>query len=165
MNPKSDFTHKPFKPRVFNQADFQPMFKIKQQTEVIISGHDNEATETKDFNKAKESKMVEVGQSETQDKKQEAKQPESEKKGGNAKGSREGAVPKQSQSSEEKGSSAKVLTETLPKELVEMKHPLNTGWSLWYFINDRSKSWEDCLQNVFTVRTVEDFWYVHKLLY
>lgn len=39
-----------------------------------------------------------------------------------------------------------------------MKHPLQCKWALWYFKNDRAKSWNENLQLVATFEFVEDFW-------
>jgi len=39
-----------------------------------------------------------------------------------------------------------------------LKHPLNTVWSLWYFINDKNVRWEDSQVKVASFSTVEDFW-------
>ena len=41
---------------------------------------------------------------------------------------------------------------------LELKHPLENAWTLWFFKNDRSKKWEEMQSPVLTVRTVEDFW-------
>ena len=41
---------------------------------------------------------------------------------------------------------------------LEVKHPLENAWTLWFFKNDRSKKWEEMQSPVLTVRTVEDFW-------
>jgi len=38
------------------------------------------------------------------------------------------------------------------------KHPLNSSWTLWYFLNDRSIAWEDSQIQVASFDTVEDFW-------
>lgn len=39
-----------------------------------------------------------------------------------------------------------------------IKHPLQFTWTLWYQEPDRSKSWEDTLNEVTSFSTVEDFW-------
>ena len=41
---------------------------------------------------------------------------------------------------------------------VQVKHPLENSWTLWYFKNDRSKSWEVNQKPVISVQTIEDFW-------
>ena len=38
-----------------------------------------------------------------------------------------------------------------------IKHPLQNNWTLWYFEPDRSKKWEENLNEVSTFNTVEDF--------
>lgn len=35
-------------------------------------------------------------------------------------------------------------------------------WVLWYLKNDRTKAWEDCLKEVATFDTVEDFWALYN---
>lgn len=47
--------------------------------------------------------------------------------------------------------------QTVDPELL-IKHPLECKWALWYFKNDRSKSWNENLQLVATFEFVEDFW-------
>jgi len=42
------------------------------------------------------------------------------------------------------------------------KHPLQNDWTLWYFKNDRQKSWELNLKEVITFSTVEDFWALYN---
>ncbi|XP_018009581.1 eukaryotic translation initiation factor 4E isoform X2 [Hyalella azteca] len=41
-----------------------------------------------------------------------------------------------------------------------LKHPLNSTWTLFYFINDKSGklNYEECLAVVASFNTVEDFW-------
>ena len=48
-------------------------------------------------------------------------------------------------------------SEKVDPELL-VKHPLENKWALWYFKNDRAKSWSDNLQHVATFQFVEDFW-------
>jgi len=48
-----------------------------------------------------------------------------------------------------------------PKELT-VKHPLMHKWVLWYCKSDRNKNWEDCLKEVATFNTVEDFWALYN---
>lgn len=38
------------------------------------------------------------------------------------------------------------------------KHPLNCSWTLWFFENDKKKTWEDNLREIISFDTVEDFW-------
>jgi len=49
----------------------------------------------------------------------------------------------------------------LPAELL-VKHPLQSRWVLWYLKADRNKDWEDCLKEVTTFDTVEDFWALYN---
>ena len=39
-----------------------------------------------------------------------------------------------------------------------IKHPLQNAWTLWFFKNDKSKSWADNLRVITSFDTVEDFW-------
>lgn len=39
-----------------------------------------------------------------------------------------------------------------------VKHPLNTEWSLWMSTKIKSDNWLDTIKNVITVNSVEDFW-------
>lgn len=46
-------------------------------------------------------------------------------------------------------------------ENIELKHPLNTKWTLWYTkpaSPDAKESWSDLLRPVITFGTVEEFW-------
>lgn len=52
-------------------------------------------------------------------------------------------------------------TTTTPKELT-VKHPLMHTWVLWYCKSDKGKNWEDCLKEVATFDTVEDFWALYN---
>jgi len=47
-------------------------------------------------------------------------------------------------------------------ELEAPKHPLQNDWTLWYYKNDRTKSWEMNLKEVITFSTVEDFWALYN---
>jgi len=38
------------------------------------------------------------------------------------------------------------------------RHPLNSSWTLWYFLKDKNLSWKESLIKVSTFNTVEDFW-------
>ena len=46
------------------------------------------------------------------------------------------------------------LAASMEQEL-SIKHPLQHAWTLWYYKNDRSKSWEENLKEVVTFDTVE----------
>lgn len=41
-----------------------------------------------------------------------------------------------------------------------VKHPLNTEWSLWISTKVKSDNWLDTMKNVITVNSIEDFWAV-----
>uniref|UniRef100_A0A3Q0RPY7 Eukaryotic translation initiation factor 4eb n=1 Tax=Amphilophus citrinellus TaxID=61819 RepID=A0A3Q0RPY7_AMPCI len=41
-----------------------------------------------------------------------------------------------------------------------IKHPLQNRWSLWFFKNDKSKTWQANLRLISKFDTVEDFWAV-----
>ncbi|XP_031560668.1 eukaryotic translation initiation factor 4E-1A-like [Actinia tenebrosa] len=43
-----------------------------------------------------------------------------------------------------------------------IKHPLQNKWSLWFFKNDKQKSWTENLRTVTSFDTVEDFWAVYN---
>jgi len=49
---------------------------------------------------------------------------------------------------------------TAPEKVV--KHPLQNSWTLWFFKNDKQRSWEDNQQPIITVNTVEDFWSLYN---
>lgn len=47
-----------------------------------------------------------------------------------------------------------------------IKHPLQHSWTLWYYENDRSQSWEKNQKEIASFDTVEDFWrYFQSLLH
>lgn len=52
-------------------------------------------------------------------------------------------------------------SEDLPPELM-IKHPLQNIWSLWFYKNDRTKSWEENLMEITSFDTVEDFWALYN---
>ncbi|CAL1267855.1 unnamed protein product [Larinioides sclopetarius] len=57
--------------------------------------------------------------------------------------------------------------ETAPEEQspeLMIKHPLQNMWSLWFYKNDRTKSWEENLMEIITFDTVEDFWALYNHL-
>jgi len=43
-----------------------------------------------------------------------------------------------------------------------IKHPLQNAWTLWFFKNDKSKTWEENQRPIITVTTVEDFWSLYN---
>uniref|UniRef100_A0A0A9YM05 eIF-4F 25 kDa subunit n=1 Tax=Lygus hesperus TaxID=30085 RepID=A0A0A9YM05_LYGHE len=40
----------------------------------------------------------------------------------------------------------------------DYKHPLEHTWTLWYLDSTRTKNWEECLMEVGSFSTIEDFW-------
>jgi len=51
--------------------------------------------------------------------------------------------------------------EEIPPELL-YKHPLNNTWTLWYFENDKKRSWEENQREIISFETVEDFWSLYN---
>lgn len=47
---------------------------------------------------------------------------------------------------------------SLPDTKLLPKHPLNSKWTLWYYLPDKSMDWSACQHEIHTVDTVEDFW-------
>ncbi|XP_066261654.1 eukaryotic translation initiation factor 4E1-like [Euwallacea similis] len=43
-----------------------------------------------------------------------------------------------------------------------VKHPLQNCWTLWYFENDRTQSWEKNQREIASFQTVEDFWSLYN---
>jgi len=43
-----------------------------------------------------------------------------------------------------------------------IKHPLQNSWTLWFFKNDKTKSWEANQREIITFSTVEDFWALYN---
>ncbi|KAI9535361.1 translation initiation factor eIF4E [Dissostichus eleginoides] len=59
------------------------------------------------------------------------------------------------------------IAEKTENEVVEnpeeyIKHPLQNRWALWYFKNDKSKSWTENLRLISKFDTVEDFWALYN---
>ncbi|XP_043212525.1 eukaryotic translation initiation factor 4E-like isoform X2 [Amphibalanus amphitrite] len=52
---------------------------------------------------------------------------------------------------------------TLPPELL-VKHPLQNPWTLWYYENDKSRTWEQNQVEIITVNSVEDFWSTYNYI-
>jgi len=46
---------------------------------------------------------------------------------------------------------------SIPEDIENIKHPLGSAWTLWYYKNDRSQSWEQNQRQVLTVDYAEDF--------
>jgi len=49
-----------------------------------------------------------------------------------------------------------------PRKDLLVKHPLQNTWTLWYFENDKKKSWAENLRPVTSFSTVEDFWCLYN---
>ncbi|KAH6940421.1 hypothetical protein HPB50_027571 [Hyalomma asiaticum] len=43
-----------------------------------------------------------------------------------------------------------------------IKHPLQHRWSLWFFKNDKNRSWEENLLEIASFDAVEDFWALYN---
>ena len=43
-----------------------------------------------------------------------------------------------------------------------IKHPLQSAWTLWFFKNDKTRTWEENQRPIITVTTVEDFWSLYN---
>jgi len=43
-----------------------------------------------------------------------------------------------------------------------IKHPLQNSWTLWFYKNDKNKSWEANQREIITFSTVEDFWALYN---
>merc|ERR1712212_1089357 len=54
------------------------------------------------------------------------------------------------------------IAETAPDPEKVMKHPLQNAWTLWFFKNDETRSWEENQRPIITVTTVEDFWSLYN---
>ncbi|XP_062499245.1 eukaryotic translation initiation factor 4E-like [Corticium candelabrum] len=61
-----------------------------------------------------------------------------------------------SPSHEEEQQQASSESPALSEESI--KHPLQNTWALWFFKNDKTKSWKENLMKVTSFSTVEDFW-------
>jgi len=62
---------------------------------------------------------------------------------------------------EQSESAPSAVPEEISPEMM-IKHPLQNMWSLWFYKNDRSKSWEENLMEITTFDTVEDFWALYN---
>jgi len=49
-----------------------------------------------------------------------------------------------------------------PEKLIP--HPLQNSWTLWFFKNDKARTWEENQRALLTVRSVEEFWSMHHHL-
>ncbi|XP_038823538.1 eukaryotic translation initiation factor 4E-like [Salvelinus namaycush] len=61
----------------------------------------------------------------------------------------------------EGGEEAKTGQEIVSPESY-IKHPLQNKWSLWFFKNDKTKTWQANLCLISTFDTVEDFWALYN---
>jgi len=43
-----------------------------------------------------------------------------------------------------------------------IKHPLQNSWTLWFFKNDKGRSWEENQKPIITISSVEDFWSLYN---
>lgn len=57
-------------------------------------------------------------------------------------------------------SDGKELIISKPEKI--LKHPLENAWTLWFFKNVKSQTWEESQRPVITVTTVEDFWALYN---
>jgi len=60
----------------------------------------------------------------------------------------------------DKMDSVKLVENSDPEKII--KHPLQNAWTLWFFKNDKSRSWEENQRPIITVTTVEDFWSLYN---
>lgn len=51
--------------------------------------------------------------------------------------------------------------DNLPIESL-IKHPLQNSWTLWYYDNEKGKTWEECQHQITSFETVEDFWSIYN---
>ena len=45
-----------------------------------------------------------------------------------------------------------------------IKHPLQNAWTLWFFKNDKARTWEENQRPIITVTTIEDFWSLYNYI-
>ncbi|XP_055534865.1 eukaryotic translation initiation factor 4E1-like isoform X2 [Wyeomyia smithii] len=67
-------------------------------------------------------------------------------------------VEKQEESTEQNHADQNAVVD--PECLI--KHPLQFTWTLWYLEPDRTKTWEETLNEVTSFSTVEDFWSLYN---
>lgn len=63
--------------------------------------------------------------------------------------------------SEDGHSKGELVTRSESPEML-LKHPLQNKWTLWFFKNDRNRSWEENQRPIITFSTVEDFWALYN---
>jgi len=75
------------------------------------------------------------------------------------------AISENSNNSEANGSNSAAESRSdspvVDPELL-IKHPLQNSWTLWFFRNDRNRSWSDNQCPIITFNTVEDFWALYN---
>lgn len=72
-------------------------------------------------------------------------------------------VPDPTQSDDQpQGNIKEEISDMAPECLI--KHPLQNKWTLWYLENDRTKSWEEMLNEITSFGTVEDFWSIYNYI-
>ncbi|XP_028815661.1 eukaryotic translation initiation factor 4E-1A isoform X1 [Denticeps clupeoides] len=67
-----------------------------------------------------------------------------------------------SQLSDSDGQKAEVSGQEVVAPEDYMKHPLQNKWALWFFKNDKSKTWQANLRLISKFDTVEDFWALYN---
>lgn len=55
-----------------------------------------------------------------------------------------------------------LIRRLLTQNTVLNKHPLQNRWALWFFKNDKSKTWQANLRLISKFDTVEDFWALYN---
>ncbi|XP_073775665.1 eukaryotic translation initiation factor 4E family member 1c isoform X2 [Danio rerio] len=68
--------------------------------------------------------------------------------------------PRGTETEEVRADSPTAVVTTSPEQYI--KHPLQNRWALWYFKNDKSKSWTENLRLISKFDTVEDFWALYN---
>jgi len=53
---------------------------------------------------------------------------------------------------------------SIPKSIMRPQHHLQSSWTFWYSIGDKTLSWEKNQIKICTVSTIEQFWYVTSQL-
>ncbi|OXB55862.1 hypothetical protein ASZ78_002973 [Callipepla squamata] len=69
-------------------------------------------------------------------------------------------TPNPQPSEEEKTEPAPTQEVASPEQYI--KHPLQNRWALWFFKNDKSKTWQANLRLISKFDTVEDFWALYN---
>lgn len=69
-------------------------------------------------------------------------------------------TPNPQTSEEEKTETAPTQEVASPEQYI--KHPLQNRWALWFFKNDKSKTWQANLRLISKFDTVEDFWALYN---